>query len=113
MKYLFFILVYFTQMGFAQEPIYVNASENANGIGFEHFGESFIVTPALVVDSSVGDLVLSDSCKTNCYIATLETFEEYLSGSTSALGSGYYAKFLKDKGEIMVNACLEKNVTIK
>ena len=100
-------------MGFAQAPIYVKASENAKGIGFEHFGDSFIVIPAPVVGSSFADLVLRDSCKTRYYVPTFETFEKYLHGSTAAPGSSYDAKFLKDKGELMVNACLEKNVTIK
>lgn len=58
----------------AQEPIFVNAGEIGNGIGFERFGESFILTPAHVVDTSVGSILLSDSRKANSEATLLETY---------------------------------------
>lgn len=73
----FFCLMTFcfvTTLGYAQDPIFVNASEMGNGIGFERFGESFLLTPAHVVESSVGDIVLSNKRKTNFKASLLETY---------------------------------------
>lgn len=75
-KQLLFILALFCLIlkGFTQEPIYIQAAELGNGIGFERFGESFILTPAHVVDSSFGDILLSDSRKANSKATLLETY---------------------------------------
>lgn len=47
------------------------------------------------------------------YIATFETYEKELNGRNYMLVSNSNIKYLKDKGEIMVEACKEKTFTIK
>lgn len=47
------------------------------------------------------------------YIATFESFTKDFKGSTRHLSTSSNRKFLKDKGEIMVEGCKEKTFTIK
>ncbi|WP_405570174.1 hypothetical protein [Winogradskyella sp. Asnod2-B02-A] len=52
----------------------MHASEIGNGIGFDRLGESFVLTPAHVVDTSIDDIVLSDNRKSNSHATLLETY---------------------------------------
>ncbi|WP_299100875.1 hypothetical protein [uncultured Winogradskyella sp.] len=76
MKKLLILTIYycFITFGYSQEPIYVQASEIGNGIGFDRLGESFVLTPAHVVDTSIDDIVLSDNRKSNSQATLLETY---------------------------------------
>lgn len=76
MKKLFLLAFFyaFITFSFSQEPIYVQASELGNGIGFERLGESFVLTPAHVVDTSIDDIILSDNRKSNSKATLLETY---------------------------------------
>lgn len=47
------------------------------------------------------------------YIATFDSFTKNFKASERYLDHDYYTQFLKDKGEIMVEACKEKTFTIK
>lgn len=74
-KLYFFIIFYcLTKFGFAQDPIFVNASEVGNGIGFQRLGESFILTPAHVVESTSKTITLSDERKATFKANLLESY---------------------------------------
>ncbi len=51
--------------------------------------------------------------ETKYYIATFASFTKDFKASEKYLDHNYYTQFLKDKGEIMVEACAEKTFTIK
>ncbi|MAB49420.1 MAG: hypothetical protein CMC05_12395 [Flavobacteriaceae bacterium] len=75
-RYLFFILYVFSFpfKGFAQEPLYVDGSEVGNGIGFNRLGESFVITPAHVVDGTTKSILITDEMKSISKAKLVESY---------------------------------------